>query len=291
MEAKMRFSKLQAMGNDFVVVEAAEIAAGVDPGRLARDVCDRHFGAGADGLVVVEPAVGGEADWRSRIFNADGSEAEVSGNGTRCLAAFLDAAGRWPRDAETVRIATVAGVKLVRKVAGEGTGRRFEMEMGVPSLASDAIPMRLDPPAERVVAHALDVDGIRYSVTALSVGNPHCTLFVRAFDEIDVRAVGPRIEHHPAFPNRVNVEFVRVASRDRLQARFWERGAGETLSSGTGASAALVAAVLNGVAERAATVETPAGELRVVWRASDDVVLLVGPAELVYTARWERALA
>ena len=284
----MRFAKLHAMGNDFLVVEATELLEGVPAERVAAMLCDRHYGAGADGLVLLAaPAPGDrEADWASRIFNADGSEAEVSGNGTRCLAAYLEATGRWPAGSDTVRIATAAGVKRVRLAAGRGAEREFEMEMGVPRFASAEVPMALERPLERVVGYPLDVDGARYAVTALSVGNPHCTLFVDDLDAVDVRELGSKIERHPLFPRRVNVEFVRVEAPDRLRVRFWERGVGATLSSGTGSSAATVAAVVNGLAERAVTVETPAGPLRATWREADGVVLLSGPAELVYTGTW-----
>lgn len=287
----MKFTKLQALGNDFLIVEAPELPGGADPGRVAVALCDRHYGAGADGLVVVTPpeAAGAEADCASRIFNADGSEAEVSGNGTRCVAAYLDAVGRWPEGSDAVRIATAAGVKRVRMVAREGVARRLEMEMGVPRFASADVPMALDPPLERIVAYPLEVDGARHAVTVLSVGNPHCALFVDDLAAVDFRGLGARIERHPLFPRRVNVEFVRVETPDRIRVLFWERGVGETLSSGTGASAAAVAAIVNGFAGRAVAVETPAGTLRATWREGDGVVVLEGPAEVVYSGRWEKA--
>ena len=174
------------------------------------------------------------------------------------------------------------------RIEPAGRVRRLSMEMGAPRLASAAVPMRLDPPLDRVVAHPLEVDGVTFEVTALSIGNPHCTLFVEDLDEVDVRAVGAAIERHPAFPERVNVEFVRVEAPDRLRVLFWERGAGETLSSGTGSSAATVAAALNGLAGRRVTVETPAGRLEAEWRETDGVVVLSGPAELVYSGVWGR---
>jgi diaminopimelate epimerase len=282
----MRFAKLHALGNDFVVVERSEIPGEVALGALAEAVCDRHFGAGADGVVIAEERDGADGPaWSSRIFNADGGEAEVSGNGTRCLAAYVDATGRWPDGGAALRIATAAGVKLVRRAGAPGL---YEMEMGVPRFASADVPMALDPPRDRVVGYPLEVDGARYAVTALSVGNPHCTLFPDDLDAIDFRGLGASIERHPLFPNRVNVEFVAVEAADRLRALFWERGVGETLASGTGASAAAVAAAANGLAGRSVTVETAAGSLRATWRESDDVVVLAGPAELVYTATWRK---
>lgn len=281
----LRFTKLHAVGNDFLVVEAEAVPGGSALADLARALCDRHYGAGADGLVVVARG-GADVDCSSRIFNADGSEAEVSGNGTRCLAAWLDVEGHWPPGADAVRVATVAGVKRVRIVERVGGVRRLEMEMGAPRLASAQVPMLVDPPLERVVAHELEVGGASYRVTALSIGNPHCSIMVDDLDAIDWRAVGAEIERHAAFPERVNVEFVQVEGPDRIRVRFWERGVGVTLSSGTGASAATVAAVLNGLAGRRVTVETPAGPLEATWREEDGVVLLSGPAEAVYSGTW-----
>lgn len=285
----MRFAKLQALGNDFLVVDASEPRFEVALDRLAVSLCDRHFGAGADGIVIVEPTSDREdRDCESRIFNADGSEAEISGNGTRCLAAYLDATGLWPSGSDTVRIGTAAGVKPVRLVGREGQTRHLEMEVGVPRLDSRAIPMALDPPLDRVVARPLVVDGTSHVVTAVSVGNPHCSLLVDELDPAFMREVGPKIERHALFPERVNVEFVRVEARDRIRVLFWERGAGETLSSGTGSSAATVAAILNGLVDRSVTVETPAGPLGVTWRDEDGMVLLSGPAELVYVGEFVR---
>jgi diaminopimelate epimerase len=277
----MNFAKLQACGNDFLVAVSADLPAGVEPGRVAARLCDRHYGAGADGVTLVTRTAAG---WASRIFNADGSEAEVSGNGTRCVAAWLDRAGHWPADAEHVDIATAAGVKRVRRAGGAGL---YEMEMGVPRLASGEVPMAIDPPVERVVGYPVVVDGVEHAVTAVSVGNPHCSILLDDLDAVDFRAVGALLERHALFPERVNVEFVQVLAPDRIRARFWERGVGETLSSGTGSCAAAVASALSGRSGRSVEVETPAGPLRVTWREADGVLLLTGPAQWLYTGRWE----
>jgi diaminopimelate epimerase len=281
----MVFTKLQALGNDFLLVASSDLPAGVDPGRVAVRLCDRHYGAGADGVIVTAPGDGG-IDCASRIFNADGSEAEVSGNGTRCVAAWLDHRGAWPAGDSAVRIATGAGTRRVRRIGREVKAARYEMEMGVPRFASDAVPMALTPPRERVVGYPLDVDGRRFAVTVLSVGNPHCSIVLDDLESIDFRAVGAAVERHALFPERVNVEFVEVLAPDRIRARFWERGVGATLSSGTGSCAAALAATLSGRAGREVAVETPAGVLDVTWR-EDDVVLLTGPVEWLYTGQWE----
>lgn len=279
----MEFMKLQALGNDFLLIEGSAAGPAAGYGSLAVRLCDRHFGAGADGVVVVSQAAPGSgADASTRIFNADGGEAEVSGNGTRCVAAYLRATGRWAADAGPIRIGTAAGVKTVR-LAGDGS---YETEMGAPRLASAEVPAAVDPPLERVVGHELALGDERLVVTVTSIGNPHCTTFVDDVEAVDWRRLGPLVERHPLFPKRTNVEFVQVLGPDRIRVRFWERGAGETLSSGTGASAATVASVLNGLTNRSVAVETPAGELRVRWREEDDLVLLAGPAEPVYSGVW-----
>lgn len=282
----MNFTKLHALGNDFIVVDARETPSGASLDRLAHALCDRHFGAGADGVVFTWPEPGADFDCRSRIFNADGSEAEVSGNGTRCLAAWLDANGLWPEDRADARIETLAGVKRIRLLERDGATRRFEMEMGVPRFASADVPMQLDPPRERVVDYPLDVDGVTHLVTALSVGNPHCSLLVDDLDAIDFRALGARIERHPLFPQRTNVEFVEATGPNRIAVLLWERGVGETLSSGTGASAATVAAIVGGRVASPVTIETAAGELYATWTGACEPLVLAGPATIVYTGDW-----
>jgi diaminopimelate epimerase len=278
----MKFTKLQAHGNDFLVVELGANREPSDLSGIARRLCDRHFGAGADGVVFVEPATGPDVDWASRIFNADGGEAEVSGNGTRCLAAWLDASGAWPAPKPEVRIGTAAGVKFVRR-SGRG---RYEADMGVPRLASSEIPMNVEPRQERVVNHTLDVSGVPVVITAVSMGNPHCTVFLETLDRVDVASVGSALERHPAFPLRTNVEFASAIGRDRIRVRFWERGVGTTLSSGTGSCAAAVAAVLTGRCDREIEVETDAGTLGVVWGLADGIVRLTGHAQVLYSATW-----
>jgi diaminopimelate epimerase len=280
----MQFHKFQASGNDFLVVEASEIPPDTSLALMAEQFCDRHYGAGADGLLVLR-ALGeaSEASFHMRVFNADGSEAEMSGNGIRCAAAYLFRTGQWTEP--DIHIATQAGVKRLRRLREEGQTLYFEVEMGRPRLASDEIPMMLDPLLPRVVKHPLRVGEEVFYVTACSMGNPHCSLIMRDIDLIDVTDVGARIENHAIFPQRTNVEFVKVLGRNRLRVLFWERGVGETLSSGTGTCAAAVAAMLNGLVDRQVKALTRAGELTVHWR-DDDIVVLVGPVELVYQGEW-----
>ncbi|HXG64143.1 MAG TPA: diaminopimelate epimerase [Blastocatellia bacterium] len=285
---EIRFSKVQGLGNDFLIIRTGDVSALGDAPEMAIRMCDRNFGAGADGIVFIARARHEDhehADFDSRIFNADGSEAEISGNGTRCAAAYLYYTGTWGEP--EVKIRTAAGVKRGRLVSRAGPRFEFAFDMGRPRLSSDAIGMALDPPLDEVVRYPLRLGGDVFEVTCVSMGNPHCALFVPNLGEVNLAEIGPLIEDHPIFPNRTNVEFVRVISRDEIEVRFWERGVGRTLSSGTGSSSAAIAAALNGLTGRNVRVLTAGGELEVDWR-EDDTVILTGPAEMIYEGRWLR---
>ncbi|MBV9928215.1 MAG: diaminopimelate epimerase [Acidobacteria bacterium] len=292
----MRFVKFQGYGNDYLVFEAAELkVAGLSSGferisaggpfvEFVERVCDRHFGAGSDGIAVVEP-LEEEADFRLRIFNPDGGEAAMSGNGSRCAAAYLHFTGLW--SAEELRFSTRAGVKRyrLRERLGEGAFR-FEAEIGSPRFDSASIPMLTEGPLAEVREYPLALpDGETLRVTALQMCNPNCCAFVDDFEAADWRRLGRAIESHAAFPERTNVEFIRVLDRENIEARVWERGAGETLSSGTGASAAAVASMVGGHTDRHVMVSMPGGRLEVLWR-EDGEVLLTGEARVVYQGVW-----
>jgi diaminopimelate epimerase len=281
----MLFHKFQALGNDFLIVREAELRAETDDsGAFARRICDRHFGAGADGVEVLlgEPQTA-EADFEIRLFNADGGGTPISGNGTRCVAAYLYLIEGWA--APSVTIATGAGLKQLRLVESDGGRFVFAMEMGTPRLRSEEIPVALPTPVERVIRQPLEVDGRAIEFTSVSMGNPHCSLFVEDFEGLDWRSLGALLEHHAAFPERTNVEFIRVINRHEIDVRFWERGVGETLASGTGACGAALAAMLNALTERRVTVSTAAGALIVEWRA-DGTVVQTGEARAVYQGAW-----
>jgi diaminopimelate epimerase len=281
----MQFHKFQALGNDFLIVREAELrAVTADFSDFTRRLCDRHFGAGADGVEVLlgKPRVAG-ADFEVRLFNADGGETPISGNGTRCVAAYLYQIEGWLKP--TVRIATGAGVKILKLVKRSSGGMIFEAEMGEPRLRSAEIPVILPAPVDRVIRQSLETGGERIEFTSVSMGNPHCSVFVDDFDQINWRARGAAIETHPVFPERTNVEFIRVISRDEIEVRFWERGVGETLASGTGGCAAALAAMLNDLVERRVKVTTVAGALVVEWGA-DNVIRQTGEARAVYRAEW-----
>lgn len=285
----MRFLKFHGYGNDYLVFEQTELA-GVDSlNEFARRLCERHYGAGADGIALVNrlaDADAAAADFSLRIFNHDGSEAAMSGNGSRCAAAYLHQRGLWTR--EDLRFQTRAGVKLYRLRARPGPGvYRFEAEIGRPRFDSASIPFRAEPaPLPEVRAYPLALPGGEVvRVTALQMCNPNCCIFVEDFDATDWRRLGRAIEPHAQFPEKTNVEFVRVRDRQTIEARVWERGVGETLSSGTGACAAAVASMVNGLTDRRVSVHMPGGLLEVLWR-DDGEVLLTGDAGLVYAGEW-----
>lgn len=279
------FCKVQGMGNDFLIVNSDDVSALPASSELAREMCNRNYGAGADGLIFVAPAHQDDVDFASRIFNADGSEAGVSGNGTRCIAAYLYHAGLWSEP--EIRIGTAAGVKRGRLISRDDARFEFEFDMGRPDLSSQAVPMAITPPVESVVRYPLKVGQEVFEVTCLSMGNPQCVTFISDFSSINLERTGALIETHPIFPDRANIEFARVISRDEIEIRIWERGAGHTLSSGTGSCASAVAAALNDLTDRRVRVRTEGGILQVGWR-DDGRVMLSASAEVVYQGRWLR---
>jgi diaminopimelate epimerase len=281
--SEIQFTKLEGMGNDFLVIQVDDINQLRTARELAQQMCQRNYGAGADGIVFVTRARHDDADFASRIFNSDGSEAGVSGNGTRCAAAYLYYKGLC--DGPGVRIATAAGVKHGRFVAREGSRYDFEFDMGAPDFSSESVPMALDHSLAQVVRYPLHLGGDMLEVTCMSMGNPQTVIFVPGLEALNLSEIGPLIEYHPIFPDRTNVEFAQVLSRDEIEIRIWERGAGHTLSSGTGSCAAAVAACLNGLTERSVLVRTEGGTLRVDWR-EDNHIMLTGSAEVIYEGRW-----
>ena len=283
-----QFSKVQGLGNDFLLLDArtpplAEAVAALGAERVRR-LCDRRFGIGADG-VILALAPEAEGDLRMRIFNADGSEPEMCGNGIRCLARFLAdldgaAAGhRW-------RVETLAGM-IVPELQADGTVR---VDMGPPFLDPAAVPTTLAVGPCGLPQGELEARGQRFAVAAAGMGNPHLVIPVADVEAIDLEGLGAVLEVHPAFPARTNVHFVQVLAPDRLRMRVWERGAGPTLACGTGACATLVACHRLGLCEREARVELPGGPLRIEWDTAADRVWMTGPAEPVFTARPAPAL-
>jgi diaminopimelate epimerase len=284
-----KFIKFHGFGNDYIVIESraldlAEITATSQLAEFSRRICNRHYGAGADGIAVVSRSEDLSADFHVRIFNPDGSEASLSGNGTRCAAAYLYYKQVWA--AEELRLSTRAGVKRYILREHNDPGRYvFDSELGQPKFDSNSIPMLTPEPMEKVIDYELAVDGSAFRVTALQMGNPNCCIFVDDFEALDWRKIGRAIENHELFPDRTNVVFVRVPDRNTIELRIWERGVGETEASGTCSCAAAVAAMIKGETERLVNVLMPGGKAKIQWRQDGEVVI-TGSAEVVYEGDW-----
>lgn len=279
----MRFTKMHGLGNDYIVIDdRARKIPERRLSRLAREMSDRHFGIGSDGIILILPSK--TADFRMRMFNSDGSEAEMCGNGIRIFARYLYD-HRLTRKTE-LAIETLAGIIRPKLQVRSGKVRSVTVDMGPPRLERSEIPMKGRP--GRVINEPLEVLGERLLVTSVSMGNPHCVTFVDNAERFPVDRFGPVIEHHELFPRRTNVEFVQVVSPTELRMRVWERGAGETLACGTGASASAVAAHLTGRAGRKVVLHLRGGDLKVSWDEKTDHVFITGPAEEVFTGDWPR---
>jgi diaminopimelate epimerase len=285
-----RFIKFHGFGNDYIVIESKELAlAGISAtaelGEFARRICNHHYGAGGDGIAVVSPSEVEGADFHVRIFNPDGSEASLSGNGTRCAAAYLYYMHLW--SAPELRLSTRAGIKLYSIRTQTDAGHYlFDSELGQPKFDPSSIPMTAPEALEKVIDYELDVDGESFMVTALQMGNPNCCIFVDDFDALEWRRIGKTIETHKQFPQRTNVIFVRVVDPRTIELRIWERGVGETEASGTCSCAAAVAAMIKGKTERLVEVLMPGGRAKINWRESDGEVVITGAAEVIYEGDW-----
>ena len=272
--APLRFTKMHGIGNDYVYVDCFSQTL-ADPSALARRVSPRRTGIGSDGLILICPSR--VADCRMEMYNADGSRGQMCGNGIRCVAKYVYEHGLAPR--HVLHIETDAGIKTLQLHPVGKRVQRVTVDMGEPILDGRRIPVAADG---RIVDAPLQVDGTMYQVTCVSMGNPHCVIFVNDVAALSLEQLGPRFEHHPFFPERVNTEFIEVLNRTQLRMRVWERGSGETAACGTGACAALVAAVLNDRAERRAVVQLNGGDLDIEWR-NDNHVLMTGAAEEVFS--------
>lgn len=273
----MKFSKMHGLGNDFVIVNGLVEKNLGNLEELARRVCHRNFGVGADGLIFVLPSE--EADIRMRIFNSDGSEPEMCGNGIRCFAKYVYQEGIVPK--EIIRVETLAGIIVPRLIIEGATISGIQVDMGPPVLEPDKIPMR-GFASGPVVDEPLEIDGKTLSITAVSMGNPHCVVFVPDVGAVAFDTLGPKLETHPAFPRKTNVEFVQVSNQEQVKVRVWERGAGPTLACGTGACAVAVAGALSGRTGRQVTVGLPGGDLQILWDQQDNRVYMTGPAVEVF---------
>lgn len=276
----MQFTKMHGAGNDYIYVDCFRQPIPADPAALARAVADRHFGVGADGLILICPADGADAEMR--MFNADGSYSEMCGNGIRCVAKFVHDHGIAKREQLTI---TSAGKSFLLDLeVCNGKVERVRVDMGEPILTSRDIPTTLagDPPIDS----PLEVAGCTLKVTAVSMGNPHCVTFVDSATDELVLGVGPQIETDARFPKRTNVEFVEILNRETVRQRTWERGSGETLACGTGACAVCVAGVLTGRTERRITSKLLGGDLQLEWNEATNHVFMTGPAAEIFTGEW-----
>lgn len=276
----MRFTKMHGIGNDYVYVNMFDQRLPGDPAKLAVAVSDRHFGIGADGLILIMPSE--RANARMRMFNADGSEGEMCGNGIRCVAKYLYDHGL--ARSERITIETGRGVLTLALEIEDGLARRVRVDMGAPILEADRIPTNLpgDPP----INAPIEAGGLELEITAVSMGNPHAVTYVPDVASFPLESLGPRIEHHPAFPRRVNLHIVEIVMPSEVRMRSWERGSGITLACGTGACAVCVAGVLTGRTDRNLLVHLPGGDLHLSWPDNRSSVVMTGPATEVFTGEW-----
>jgi diaminopimelate epimerase len=286
---------MHGLGNDFVMVDCLQTPPPPEEkmAALSEAVCTHHFGVGGDGLILILPD--NEADFRMRMWNPDGSESEMCGNGIRCFGKYLYDAGLVKKS--TISVATAKGLQQIEIQAGDAapgaTTIMVRVDMGAPRLARSQIPMIVDDghhEADQVINEPLQVDGTKYSITAVSMGNPHVVIFVDDVESVALKEIGFKIEHHEAFPERTNAHFVQVLGPKKLWMRSWERGAGDTLACGTGACAVTVATALNGRlpgSDRRALVHLPGGDLDIEW-ASNNHVYMTGPATTVFSGKLDR---
>ena len=277
----IEFSKYQGLGNDFILIDNRHSSDPIITTQQAIEMCDRHFGIGADGVIFALPGKE-DTEYTMRIYNSDGSEPEMCGNGIRCLAKFIANIEGNEQVNKSYKIYTLAGT-IVPKLEAKG---EVTVDMGEPQLSASEIPTTLNSGDGKVIAQPLEVADRTWSVTTVSMGNPHCITFVENSDAIALEQIGPQFEHNSVFPQRTNTEFIEVVRSDYIKMRVWERGAGITLACGTGACASVVAGVLNNKCDRSCTVELPGGCLQINWSAADNRVYMSGPAVEVFRGKY-----
>lgn len=274
----MKFTKMQGLGNDYVYVNCLKETV-PNPAETARFVSDRHFGIGSDGLIMIKPSE--KADFEMEMYNADGSRGEMCGNGIRCVAKYVYDYGL--TDKTRISVETLGGIKHLDLAVEGGKVKLVRVNMGKPELNPHLIPVVPERPVDRELIDArITVEGEEYRMTCISMGNPHAVIYVDDTDGLELEKIGPKFESHSRFPNRINTEFVKVIDRHAVQMRVWERGSGETLACGTGACAAAVASILNGLTEDKITVKLLGGDLEIEWNREENIVYMTGPAVAVY---------
>ena len=277
----MKFTKMQGIGNDYVYVNCLQETI-ENPSELAKKISDRHYGVGADGLIMINPS--DKADFEMEMYNADGSRGEMCGNGIRCVAKYVYDYGL--PDKTSISVETLAGIKYLDLTVEDGKVVLVKVDMGKPMLRPEEVPVVSEK--EEVIDEPITVDGQEYRMTCVSMGNPHAVVFIdQDVKEFPLETVGVKFENHERFPKRVNTEFVNVLDRHTAQMRVWERGSGETLACGTGACAVAVACALNGLTEDEVTVKLLGGDLQIKWDREKNTVYMTGPAEVVFDGEWK----
>ena len=271
----MKFTKIHGIGNDYVYVNCFQEKVD-NPSEVAKFVSDRHFGVGSDGLILIKPSQ--IADCEMDMYNLDGSQGAMCGNGIRCVAKYVYDYGIVPKT--TLRIATKSGIKELNLTVENGKVSLVRVNMGSPILEASKIPVVSDQ--SQAVNQPIKVNGHTYYFTGVSMGNPHAVVYLDDVDNLDIEKIGPAFEKHPVFPDRVNTEFVKVIDRKTLKMRVWERGSGETLACGTGACAVAVSSILNNLTEEEVTVKLLGGDLKIHWDRLENLVYMTGPATTVF---------
>ena len=271
----MKFTKMHGIGNDYVYVNCFKETV-EHPSEMAIKVSDRHFGIGSDGLILIKPSE--VADGKMEMYNADGSQGAMCGNGIRCVAKYMYDYGI--TDKTSISVETKSGIKYLDLTIKDGKVDTVKVNMGTPILKAVDIPVRSEK--EQVIDEPVMVDGKEWKITCVSMGNPHAITYIDDVKNLEIEKIGPKFENHEIFPDRVNTEFVRVIDRNTVEMRVWERGSGETLACGTGACAVAVSSILNGLTEEEVTVKLLGGDLKIFWDRKENLVYMTGPATVVF---------
>ena len=273
----MKFTKMHGCGNDYVYVDGAkEHIPQEEKPELVKRLSDRHFGIGGDGVIFINPS--GEADFEMEMYNMDGSRAEMCGNGIRCVAKFVYDKGL--TDKTSISIISCGKIKYLELTVSEGKVSSVQVNMGSPILRAEEIPVVSE--RQEIIGESIEVGGQIYEMTCVSMGNPHAVVFLQDMAELEIEKLGPLFENHQRFPKRINTEFVKILDEETIEMRVWERGTGETLACGTGACAATVAAILNGLTKDSVTVKLLGGNLQIRWDRQENLVYMTGPAAIVF---------
>ena len=271
----MKFTKMEGCGNDYVYVNGFEEKID-NPNEVAIAVSDRHFGIGSDGLIIINPSE--VADFKMCMYNADGSEGKMCGNGIRCVAKYVYDFKLTDKDVITVE--TLSGIKTLKLNVENGKVKTVRVNMGAPILECDEVPVKYDD--EKMINKPVKVDGKTFNITCVSMGNPHAVTFINDTDNLEIEKIGPKFENNEIFPDKVNTEFIQIIDKNTIKMRVWERGSGETFACGTGACASVVASVLNGLTENKVTVKLLGGDLEIEYNQDENTVYMTGPATTVF---------